>query len=153
VYLLPYVEQGGLLDRIMAVTTNPQRRVKQAFNNSVLPAVVPLFRCPTDPFDPLAPVSSYGASVGPQCTPGPCTAPQSPYRTYCNGTAQSPSWGYASSKNYGDTTDVSQARGMFTRQGAKINITMVTDGASNTILLGEILPGQNGDVYYSLGKN
>src|SRR5262249_28483975 len=82
VYLLPYVEQGGLLERIMAVNTNPQRRIKQAFNNGVLPAVVPLFRCPTDPFDPLAPVSSYGASVGPQCTPGPCSAAQSPYRTY-----------------------------------------------------------------------
>src|SRR5262249_31171469 len=76
-----------------------------------------------------------------------------PYRTYCNGTAQVPSWGYPSSANYGDTIVLDQVRGMFTRQGPRIRMVMVTDGTASTIMLGEILAGQNGDVYYSLGQN
>src|SRR4029077_4859362 len=85
---------------------------------------------------------------------GQCGAAQSPFRTYCNGTAQVPSWGYpATASSYGDTTNAGDVRGMFSRQGAKIKIALVTDGTSNTILIGEILAGQSGDVYYSLGRN
>lgn len=152
VYILPNMELGNLLQQIdSAPGTNP--RILNAFNAGILPKVVPGFRCPSDEFDRAAPVGNYATSIGPQCTPGACSAAQSPYRTYCDGNAQTPPWGYPTSATYGNTTDPTQARGMFTRRGAIINMNMVTDGTSNTILLGEILAGQNGDVYFSLGLN
>ncbi|CAN5247834.1 DUF1559 domain-containing protein [soil metagenome] len=152
VYILGQMEQGNLLERINAAPGS-NSRILNAFNAGVLPAFLPGLRCSSDEFMPRAPVGNYAASIGPQCTPGPCSAAQSPYRTYCNGNAQSPAWGYDTSTQYGDTTDTSQARGLFTREGAKIKFVQVTDGLSNTIMLGEILAGQNGDVYYSLGLN
>src|SRR5207249_4609150 len=53
--------------------------------------------------------------------------------------------GYAPSWSWGDTKDASALRGMFARGdgtngGPKITIAAVSDGTSNTILLGEILP-------------
>jgi prepilin-type processing-associated H-X9-DG protein len=161
VYILPYVEQDNLLKQIDSAPGPVGRRIRNAYLAGVLPAIIPLYRCPSDETLPKTPVSSYGASIGPTCCPGPCSAAQSPYRTYCNGNAQTPPWGYeattavpgSGSGNYGDTTDPNRVRGMFSRQGAKIHIGMVRDGTSNTILIGEILAGQNGDVYYSLGRN
>ena len=153
VYVLPYVEQNNLYTAIDSAPGTVGRRIQNAWNGRILPVVIKNFRCPSDEYDPRAPVTSYVASMGPQCAPGPCSAAQSPYRTYCNGNAQTPPWGYASSTNYGDTTDPAQVRGLFTRQGALVRLPMITDGTSNTIMFGEILAGQNGDVYYSIGKN
>ena len=153
VYLLPYIEQGNLASSIDGAAGPTNRRILNAWNAKILPALIRSFRCPSDDFDKNAPVTSYGASIGPQCAPGPCSAAQSPYRTYCNGNAQSPGWGYESSTNYGDTSDPAQTRGLFTRRGPLVRLAMIPDGTSNTIMFGEILAGQNGDVYYSLGKN
>ena len=153
VYLLPFIEQGNLAQRIDSATGPTNQRINNAYKAGILPVVMKNFRCPSDEYNKSAPVSSYGASIGPQCAPGPCSAAQSPYRPYCDGGTQTPSWGYPSSSNYGDTTVPLQTRGLFTRQGTLVRPAMVTDGTSNTIMFGEILAGQNGDVYYSIGKN
>jgi len=42
--------------------------------------------------------------------------------------------------SYGDTTNPELMRGMFARGGALIRLANVTDGTSNTLLLGETLP-------------
>src|SRR5262249_49335930 len=76
-----------------------------------------------------------------------------PNRIYCDGNSFTPPWGYGRSRNYGDTTDASNVRGMFCRQAAQINMAAVLDGLSNTILLGETLAAQNGDILWSIGLN
>jgi prepilin-type N-terminal cleavage/methylation domain-containing protein/prepilin-type processing-associated H-X9-DG protein len=86
--------------------------------------------------------------------PGP---PQ--YRTCDSGTPPPlipPTYpGYGPSCNYGNTDSPSEARGMFARGisdpapdgaprgGPKINMAAVTDGTSNTILIGETRAGEN----------
>src|SRR5947199_152028 len=82
--------------------------------------------------NPSAPLGNYAASTGPQCVDGPCGAAFSPYRIYCDGNSFNPPWGYDRSANYSDTSDPSKVRGLFSRFGAKINLSMVTDGTSNT---------------------
>jgi len=77
----------------------------------------------------------------------------SPNRIYCNGNSFNPPWGYDRSTNYGDTNDPSRTRGMFTRGGTQVRMPDVTDGLSNTLLFGEILAAQNGDILWSLGLN
>jgi prepilin-type N-terminal cleavage/methylation domain-containing protein/prepilin-type processing-associated H-X9-DG protein len=154
VYLLPYMEQDNLYRLIDSAPGRVDRgRIFKAFDAKVLPARLPYGRCPSDDYDQSAPLSSYAASLGPQCIPGPCSAAQSPNRAFCDGNTFTPPAGYTTSANYGDTFDPGRARGMFTRGGVKLNIASVTDGTSNTILLGEILCGQNGDVIWSIGKN
>jgi prepilin-type processing-associated H-X9-DG protein len=44
------------------------------------------------------------------------------------------------SPDHGNTLDAGQVRGMYNRLGARINMASVTDGLSNTILIGEVLP-------------
>jgi len=87
---------------------------------------------------------------GPQCSFSNCSPAHDPYQKYCNGTAEDaarplnpPTYpGYTVSVNYGHTLNVSQVRGMMNWYGAKINLAMVTDGTSNTLLLGETLPAE-----------
>ena len=45
--------------------------------------------------------------------------------------------------NNADTLDPTQVSGMFCRDGASIKLSLVTDGTSNTILVGEVLPSCN----------
>src|SRR5688572_6739608 len=113
VFSLPYFEQHALADRIGVrfeadkVTGRPvppSNLIQTAFTGGVLPQRLGNLRCPSDDYNKDAPLSNYGASIGPQCCPGPCSAAQSPFRIYCN----QPAWGYATSANYGDTTNATQ---------------------------------------------
>jgi prepilin-type N-terminal cleavage/methylation domain-containing protein/prepilin-type processing-associated H-X9-DG protein len=135
VAILPHLEQEALYREI---TERGLDRVRK----------LPLFRCPSDPTNPNAPVSNYAGSHGPQCWVGLCE--HNPNQEYCNGTAelipqllnQRRCPGYDVSPNWGYKTDATQVRGMFGRFGPKIGWADVTDGLSNTLLLGETLPDQ-----------
>jgi prepilin-type N-terminal cleavage/methylation domain-containing protein len=99
------------------------------------PPVLPYTRCPSDGFGVGQAYSNYVGSLGPQCMIGPCNA--SPYQTYCQ---DYPQWGYTWSPDHGNWYEADKIRGMFNRLGARINIASVTDGTSNTFMLGETLP-------------
>jgi len=167
VYCLPYVEQGPLYNQITSLPEWSQpgeNGIQPAVDDQILPVKLPIGRCPSDGVagdDPS--LTNYMVSLGPQCSIGPCG--YDPFQKYCNGDlrpeppenitppAAYPGTiepltipGYRSSPNGGNTDDPGLARGMFTRIGAKIDFASVTDGLSNTLLIGETLPYQNSDM-------
>jgi prepilin-type processing-associated H-X9-DG protein len=167
VYTLPYVEQDALYRRITALPgwLEPGRNAMQrAVDEQVLPARLPIGRCPSDSYRAENPLfTNYVASLGPQCSVGPCG--YDPFQKYCNGDRGPqeeprlsppepyPSTlkpltfpGYRASPNQGNTDDPSLARGMFTRCGANIRFADATDGLSSTLLIGEALPEENSDL-------
>ena len=138
--------------------------------NSPLPAKLPYGRCPSDPFipDPDGVAVNYAGSMGPQCMwrSTNCSGSE-PFSVFCNGiksgdqgnyvpsTANPPAVpGYAGSPDRGGDAQMdsygqnmigpganaANVRGMFNRQGAKITFAGVTDGLTNTIMVGEFLP-------------
>jgi prepilin-type processing-associated H-X9-DG protein len=113
--------------------------VLRAVALGVLPAKLPYGRCPSDDYNPADPwVSNYVASTGPQCLSSWCD--YLPFNVYCD----KPEWGYIASPVDGNTPVAAHIRGMFNRMGAKINMASVTDGLSNTLMLGEAIPKWNG---------
>jgi prepilin-type processing-associated H-X9-DG protein len=126
-----------------------------AFSQGILPALLPFTRCPSDSWD-LANgnLCNYVGSSGPQCNNAPAGNCNTPiFQRYCNGADQDQTGpavpptltpriypGYDASYTWGDTSNPSLVRGMFVRGGARIRYADVTDGTSNTIFLGEILP-------------
>ena len=139
-YILPYIEQDNLYKNVLAVpnfSAPGQSGPQLAVNAGVLPQKFPIARCPSDDYQPdNGEFSSYMGSMGPQCTASQCGFDFN--AQYCN----RPDWGYTTSPDYGDTTDSSQVRGIMNRGGAKIRMADVTDGLSNTLMIGETLPGK-----------
>ena len=84
------------------------------------------------------------STSGPQCAVGPCGDGTYPFNIYCNPAANGlGNWGYSASPDHGNSMNASDIRGMFNRLGVKIHMAAVTDGLSNTILIGESLPLQH----------
>jgi prepilin-type N-terminal cleavage/methylation domain-containing protein/prepilin-type processing-associated H-X9-DG protein len=145
VYTLPDMEQSALFAQI-----NQNDRV----HNSVGIAIsamnprprLPYGRCPSDDHDPIATVSNYIGSLGPQCTPGQggCDAWADWCRPEISGIGGGFNlMGYRNSSDHGNTWTATDSRGIFTRMGVRITFAMVTDGLSNTIVIGEGLPAQH----------
>jgi prepilin-type N-terminal cleavage/methylation domain-containing protein len=150
VHILPYIEQQNLFRQIPRLDEPGVDSIGLAVAAGVLPRNLSILRCPSDDYNSAAPVTNYLGSAGPQCWVGAPDCGHNPYQKYCNGTAEptprplSPATypGYTASPNAGKTMDASEVRGVMNWYGVKITLGTVTDGASNTILLGESLPDE-----------
>jgi len=159
VFTLPYLEQDNLLKQAsnaiggQPIISTPYS-VNPPWNTTyVVPGTTPgaawnvfaaqkpppYMRCPSDDFDLSATVSNYVGSLGSQCAIGPCGV--DPFQQYCNG--QALGWGYPVSPDHGNDWSAQGIRGCFNRLGSEINFSAITDGLSNTIIVGETLPGSH----------
>jgi len=152
VFTLPFIEQDNLyrqlnprlsvVDSVDPLWTrvNPNNNVTR-LNASQLR--LSILRCPSDDYDRNATVSNYVGSLGPArdnsgfgCDPyniwglGDQGAPGSPGVVY----------GYGPTANNGDDWNLNNFRGVFNRIGDEITMSSITDGLSNTIMVGESLP-------------
>jgi prepilin-type N-terminal cleavage/methylation domain-containing protein/prepilin-type processing-associated H-X9-DG protein len=161
VYSAPYWEQANIYNSIPDIDyfnwANPNDphndSIQEAIDNGSLPRAIAMLRCPADTWmAPTAPISNYAANLGPSCLYSPCYPPPDPNYPDCAGPFDqyaNPSyfglgnWGYTMSAPVGTGLDASKVRGVFSRTGCRISLSMITDGTSSTLMLGELLPAQN----------
>jgi prepilin-type N-terminal cleavage/methylation domain-containing protein/prepilin-type processing-associated H-X9-DG protein len=143
IFTLPEMEEEGLFQQLVSLGLYVPHvdTIGAAENSGVLPKAFPKkFRCPSDGYKMSAPVSNYAGNIGPACLDDKCNG-ATPFQQY----AYEPSWGYSSTSCEAEDDFTPALLGMFSRGfGVGITIQMVTDGTSNTLLLGECLPNQDG---------
>jgi prepilin-type N-terminal cleavage/methylation domain-containing protein/prepilin-type processing-associated H-X9-DG protein len=162
VRILPYMEGDTIhkdipdLDYYSTNATDPRNNaIARGVAVGALPKVLPWGRCPSDDYTrEQPPVSNYVGSMGPQRLANRCgdwTTDSGPFHQYADPLGFGlGDWGYGDYANWerrnaiiGSTHRVDKLRGCFSRMGAKITLSMISDGTANTILAGENLPAQN----------
>jgi len=129
VMLLPYIEQANIFNAIN-FSEDVVAQLNSAQINFAWRKDLPTLRCPSDDFQSGTGQTNYAASVGAQSMParsGGCTL--YPGNVFGTGPA-----GHSSSKHGGNIS------GIISRYNWAAKIRDITDGTSNTILMGEIRP-------------
>jgi prepilin-type N-terminal cleavage/methylation domain-containing protein/prepilin-type processing-associated H-X9-DG protein len=151
VRILPFVEQAPMYDQLDMRRQLPSTRYDPSFGpghesvwaqilNDGVPArrhVVPMFKCPTDPYPKLEgdfwAIGSYSGSIGWQRTPsadGNCN------QFLLADNSLDGEW----NADHGNANDGRYIAGVFSRIGYGASFREITDGLSNTIFVGEVLP-------------
>jgi prepilin-type N-terminal cleavage/methylation domain-containing protein/prepilin-type processing-associated H-X9-DG protein len=150
-YILPYMEQESLYKLVNLSVNNPVGKVTgsgngpHTVNDRFRYAIIKPYHCPSDGDNADKAMSNYGASMGPQCADGGCGA--NPNQAWCQPVA-SLNMGYGWSPDHGNSFNAPEIRGVFNRLGAKIGLPQISDGTSNTIFVGEVIPSQH-DHYWN----
>ena len=137
VYLLPDIEEENRYKVIYWAAYNPVGAVlgNAAFNGG---NGFKTLHCPSDGDGADMAVSNYAYSIGPQCNPGQCG--YEPFASWCR-PAASLNMGYTQSPDAGNCWNISEVRGIGCRTGGvQTSLNSMTDGTSNTIMIGEVLP-------------
>lgn len=163
VYTAPHMEQGNVFDKIPDKDYFNMSNPGDPRNNSVGAAMTAGniiiarsdLRCPSDDTMKTDAVTSYVASMGPQCLEHggwgvPICSGSGVFEKYCKPSVSGlgTNWGYDESSHAGGAAvggrfDITEIRGMFGRMGGIISIDTTVDGTSNTILVGETIAGEH----------
>lgn len=147
-YITPYMEQEALF----RLGTDPTNGASPLASYKT-----PYLRCPSDSdrtgWGAASPAATnYVASAGPQRSRGYAYAPYGCYESldpYTAAYVNRPDLGYGDSSYIGSAQDnLAQLRGMFAAHipvtsSFRMSFFHITDGLSNTLMLGETLPGEN----------
>jgi hypothetical protein len=143
VQILPQMEQNAMFNALnmngvayetpMPTPQNPGRVARQI--------QVPYARCPSDglPEDPNWAQANYCGNLGSQRAPsndGSCNT------WFTSELTSATNYNYDShgGADHGNTLNANDISGIVGRLGVKVNFSSVTDGLSNTIAVGEVLP-------------
>lgn len=104
--------------------------------------------CPSEDYNPDdGRFCNYVGSMGPQCLGnGGCGGPDVT-NIYCdpknNGLGD---WGYPASPGDANDYNASNLRGVFGRANSAVKFSMIVDGLSNTLMVGEVLVADNNQI-------
>jgi prepilin-type N-terminal cleavage/methylation domain-containing protein/prepilin-type processing-associated H-X9-DG protein len=162
VFILPYIEQGNIYNHLQKLNVPSFDSTGDLVKQGILPVNLSNGRCPSDDYNPGKDAFvNYMVNIGPVCSNDNQCQIFQPFDRYCmpshsyQGQPPLGDWGYDSleyRQKYGDRTDncfrTNCLPGMFGRMNAgpagRISMKDVPDGTTNTIMLGETLPNQNG---------
>jgi len=140
VAVLPFIEQAALYNQLPWLPKNPNTPIYASnVGGQPLYAIrLPYLRCPTDatPDSYAEYQASYSGSLGAGCAIGPCGF--NPNQQFCTAP-----YTPGATPDHGNTTQSLTLSGVFSRLGPKVFFSHVSDGLSNTIFVGEILPDCN----------